>query len=120
MGSKQIVCIVCPVGCTLKIAKELNEYSVNGNKCAKGKLYAIEEETRPTRIVTSTVKIANGHLNRLPVKTSSPIPKKLVFKCMEEIKRIEVEAPIRVGEVLVNNVLGSDVNIIASRSMYKE
>lgn len=113
---QKLICIVCPMGCHLDVDVE-NDYAVTGNQCKRGIAYAKKELTNPTRTITSTVKIAGGIYNRLPVKTDKEISKKQVFKVMELLDDIVVESPIKVGTIILQNVLGTEVNIVASRSM---
>lgn len=122
MGEKirDMVCIVCPMGCHMTLEKDDQEASgikVLHNQCPRGKVYAIEEMTAPTRMLTSTVIIENGFLKRLPVKTSAPIPKGELMNAMAELDKVLVKAPVRVGDVLIENLLGTGVAIVASRSM---
>lgn len=112
---KEMVCIVCPMGCHLKIDTDTLE--VTGNTCPRGPIYAKEELTAPKRVITSTVKIEGGIHNRLPVKTSTSIPKELNFKCMELLNDIVVKSPVKHGQVIIKNVLGTGADIIACRNM---
>ncbi|MEJ8552708.1 DUF1667 domain-containing protein [Tepidibacter sp. Z1-5] len=117
---KNITCIVCPVGCRLTVKKNEDKvYSVTGNTCKRGEKYGVEEMTTPKRMVTTTVKIKDGALRLIPVKTSDSIPKELIFELMELLDEIEVEAPVMVGDVIVENVLDTGINIVASRDMCK-
>ena len=113
---KELICIVCPMGCHLTVDVD-NEYKVTGNQCKRGIDYGKKELTNPTRTITSTVKITGGIYNRLPVKTDKEINKKLIFDVMRLLDEIEVVSPVQMGTVLLKNVLGTDVNIVASRSM---
>lgn len=113
---KDLVCIVCPMGCRLKV-DEKNDYKVTGNLCPKGAFYGKKELTSPTRTITSTVKIKNALYSRLPVKTSTEIPKNIIFEIMNEINKIEVSSPVKVGDVLLKNVLNTGANIIATKNM---
>ena len=118
--TKDLVCIVCPVGCRLTIEEDQTAergYKIAGNKCKRGIAYGIEEMTHPTRMVPTTVKIEGAFLNRLPVRTDKPISKDLIFKAMDVINDYTASAPVKMGEVLIENILGTDVNIIATRSM---
>jgi len=119
MEKKRMICIVCPLGCQIEIFKDddTTEYSVKGNQCKRGEDYGIKEMTNPTRILTTTVKLKNAHLKRLPVRTDIPIPKALITKRMREINHIEVLAPIKAGTVLMRNIFNSGANVISSRSM---
>jgi len=112
----ELVCIVCPIGCHMEVDIE-NDYKVTGNQCGRGPLYAKEELTAPKRVVTSTIKIKGGIYNRVPIKTRDPIPKELVFECMKEINKLEVNSPVRMGEVVLEDVLGTGVDIVATRDM---
>ncbi|MEG2053832.1 MAG: DUF1667 domain-containing protein [Oscillospiraceae bacterium] len=113
---KNLICIVCPKGCHLSVDEE-NDFAVTGAGCEKGIQYGKTELLNPTRVVTSTVKITGGAYPRLPVKTSGAIPKPLVFKAMEEINRISVTSPVKQGEVLIENLLGTGINLVAERTL---
>lgn len=112
---KEMICIVCPMGCHLSIDTE--SLAVTGNTCPRGEKYAVEELTAPKRVITSTVKIVGGVHHRLPVKTSTSIPKELNFECMKLLNDIEVVSPVKHGQVLIENVLGTGANIVACRDM---
>ncbi len=117
INTKDLVCIVCPVGCKLTIEKSGDEYAVKGNVCKRGKDYAIEELTHPTRMLTSTVKLTHSKHVRLPVHTSSPIPKGLIFKAMEVINTTTVTAPVNMGDPVIKNILNTGVDICSSRTI---
>ena len=117
---KELICIVCPRGCQLKAKVENRELiAISGNTCARGKTYALNELTNPTRMITSTVAIDSTELKRLPVMTDKPISKELIFEAMKEINKVKVKAPIKIGEVVIKNILDTDVNIIATRNILK-
>ena len=111
---KQLTCIVCPRGCQLNID---DNNVVTGNFCPRGKNYAISEITNPTRIVTSTMKVLNSNEVRVPVKTSKPIKKDLMFKIMDKINSKLVYAPIKIGDILIENVDGDNTDIIATKNI---
>lgn len=111
---KELICITCPRGCHLKVDDNLN---VTGNNCPRGAIYAKAELTHPVRMVTSTVKIVSDIETRLPVKTKEPIAKELIFKVMEEINKIEVKAPILIGDVVIPNVLETGIDVIATKDI---
>lgn len=117
MEKKELVCIVCPIGCHLEVDGIEGDYKVSGANCKRGEAYAIKELSNPTRLLTSTVKIKGGDLPRLPVRTDKEIPKDKVFEYMEAINKVELEAPVKMGQVILQNIFNSDINIIASRSM---
>ncbi|MGL4848730.1 MAG: DUF1667 domain-containing protein [Clostridium sp.] len=112
---KELICIVCPKGCHLTVATE-NE-TVTGNSCPRGKVYGLNEVKNPTRIVTSTVKIQNCDNIVLPVKTDAPIPKEMIFDIIKEINKVSVALPIKSGHIIIENVLGTGSNIVATKSL---
>jgi CxxC motif-containing protein len=91
--------------------------AVRGNKCPKGISYARAEILDPRRILTTTVRIRGGSLPQLPVRTRQAIPKSLLAKGMEVLSRFEVDAPVRTGDVLIGDFVGTGVDVIASRSI---
>lgn len=117
MEKIEIICIVCPMGCHMEIEKNKDEYTVTGNKCPRGKEYGVKELTNPTRVVTTTVKVKGGVLNRLPVKTKGSIPKGKIFECMKVIDDIEVQVPISTGDVVIKDILNTGVDLVATRNM---
>ena len=115
---KEMVCIVCPLGCRMAIEMDEDRIiSIDGNSCPKGAAYAEEEICHPSRVLTTTVKVENGFLCRLPVRTETPISKSSLIKCMSDINSVKVKSPIKKGDIIINNIRNSGVNLIASRSM---
>lgn len=118
MNTVNLICIGCPLGCPLTVEMEGSEVkAVSGNTCPRGDAYARKEMTNPTRIVTSTVRVAGGRLAMVSVKTASDIPKGKIFDCVKALKDVEVKAPVRIGDVIVENVAGTGVNIIATKNV---
>ena len=113
----EIICVVCPKGCHLKVEENNGDYSVTGNACRRGIKYGINEMTAPKRVITSTVKITGGIHKRLPVMTNGDIPKDLNFKCMDVINSIEVVSPVKSGDIIVPNILDTGVDLVATRNM---
>lgn len=113
---KELICIVCPKGCHLRVDEE-NGYAVTGNDCPRGAAYGAKELQNPTRVLTSTVAIAGGLHRRLPVKTDRDIPKGLLFAAMEEIAKLRAVSPVRRGDVLIENLLGTGANLIATKDL---
>jgi CxxC motif-containing protein len=108
------------MGCRLTVTMEsttANTLVVTGNRCNRGKAYAIEEMTNPTRILPTTVVIKQASFHRLPVKTEYPIPKALLMEAMQKINEVVVTAPVNRGDVIIENLLGTGINVVASRSM---
>lgn len=118
MERKNLTCIGCPLGCQIMVELENGEVvSVSGNTCKRGDDYARKEVTRPTRIVTSTVKVSGGNAPTVSVKTKSDIPKDKIFDCAKALKEVMVQAPIAIGDVLIENVAGTGVDIVATKAV---
>ena len=118
MNTVNLICIGCPLGCPLTVEMEGSEVkAVSGNTCPRGDAYARKELTNPTRIVTSTVRVAGGRLAMVSVKTASDIPKGKIFDCVKALKDVEVKAPVKIVDVIVENVAGTGVNIIATKNV---
>lgn len=115
--AKELICISCPIGCHLVVDEETK--SVTGNTCPRGVKYGISEVFNPVRIITSVVKVKNGNIAMLPVKTNGAIPKKLNFACMKLINKSCVEAPINIGDVILENIFNTGVDVIATKSIDK-
>lgn len=113
---KELVCIVCPMGCHLEVDVE-NDYKVSGNLCPRGEKYGFEELTAPKRVITSTIKIKGGMHNRVPVKTDGSIPKELNIECMKLINSIEANGPVNMGDIVAENIFDTGVNIVITRDM---
>ena len=114
----KLICITCPVGCALDVTHDGETIlNVDGNTCNRGIDYAKQEITDPRRMVTTTVRVKGGLHPLLPVYTSAPIPKPRVFDLLREIRQVEVEAPVKMGQVILSNVVETDVNVLASRDM---
>ena len=101
MEVRELTCIGCPLGCQLTVTMGENEIKVEGNTCPRGEAYAKKEVTNPTRIVTSTVRVEGGTIERVSVKTASDIPKCSIFECMKEIHAAKVKAPVHIGDVIL-------------------
>lgn len=118
MEEKNLICINCPLGCPLTVALEGGEVkTVTGNTCPRGDAYARKELTNPTRIVTSTVKVKGGKLAMASVKTAADIPKGKIFDCVKAIRNIELEAPVAIGQVVLADVCGTGVDIVATKNV---
>ena len=113
---KELICINCPLGCHLSVDdSDVSNVRVTGNTCPRGVTYAVSEVTAPKRMVTSSVPVVGSTVKRVSVKTSAPIPKDKIFDCLAEIKKVVATAPVAIGDVLLANVCGTDVNVIATR-----
>ncbi|HHT39515.1 MAG: DUF1667 domain-containing protein [Acholeplasmatales bacterium] len=110
---KTLICIRCPIGCTLTYKDGI----ITGNKCKRGIEYGLEEVTNPKRIITSTVKTTNKEMPRLSVKTNISIPKGLMFKIMKEINKVIVSSSKEIGDVIISNILNTGANLIATQNL---
>lgn len=111
-----LICITCPKGCHLCVDED-NGYTVTGNSCPRGEAYGKSELLHPVRTVTSTVKIRNASIPRLPVKTDRPLPKEKLFQCMDLLDTLNAVAPVHVGDILAARILDTDVNIVATKTL---
>lgn len=110
-------CIVCPTGCEITVENVDGEVKISGFGCKRGEEYAKEEFSAPKRIITATMRVENGFLPIIPVRTEKPIPKESVFDIIKEISSVKVKAPIKVGDILIKNIHDLGINVIASRNM---
>lgn len=115
---KELICIICPIGCRLTIDPSTLE--VTGNNCPRGAQYARKELENPTRTLTTTIAVANGKSTMVSCKSSEELPKELLFKCMDIINKVVLEAPIGLNQILIKNILETGVDIIATSSVAKE
>ena len=119
MASEQeVTCIICPIGCKILVRTDGIEFEVlGGNKCKKGIEYARNEALDPRRMLTTSVLVKNGDWPLVSVKSSKPVPKQKVFSVLEEIKRINVKAPVKSGRVILRNVAETGIDIIATKTV---
>ena len=109
---KNVTCTVCPMGCAIEVTEENGELRVKGNTCKRGELYAKAEVTCPTRVLTSTMKCDNGAI--VSVKSRCAIPKDKMFECMKVINSTVAKSGVRIGDTLIENILGTGVDIVAA------
>lgn len=118
METRELTCIGCPLGCSLSVTMENGEVtSVTGNTCPRGDAYARKEVTNPTRIVTSTVRVKGGKACMVSCKTASDIPKGKIFDVTSELEKVEVNAPVAIGDILVENIAGTGVAVVATKDV---
>lgn len=112
---RSLVCVSCPLGCPIEVEIENGQViSVRGNTCKRGDAYARTEVTNPVRSLTTSVKLEGGIHTVVPVKSSSPVPKDRMFDCMKEINGAVIKAPVKIGDVVIENICGLGVDIIAT------
>lgn len=118
---KVIICTVCPVGCNITVEGEDDVIvSITGHQCNRGIGYATTEFLHPARILTTTVKVQNSSTLLLPVRSNQPIPKELIMQCMEIIKKFKVTPPIKSKDIIIPNICGTNIDIIATRHIDEE
>lgn len=113
---KELVCIVCPRGCRLKVDEE-NGYAVSGNSCPRGEVYGKQEVTAPVRTVTSTVRISGGLNPMCPVKTNRPVPKSKMLDVMHEIAKVRIQSPVKCGDIIIKDVCSTGSDVVATKDM---
>lgn len=117
-GKKEFVCIRCPLGCNITV--QLNDMgikTITGNTCPRGADYVTKELTDPRRIVTSLVRVRGGELPVVSVKTAADIPKDKIFDCIKVLKNIELSAPVHMGDVVVEDICGTGIKIVATANV---
>jgi CxxC motif-containing protein len=115
---RNLTCIGCPMGCQITVELDGEQIlSVKGNSCGVGDHYARQEVIHPERTVASTVVITGGDKERLSVKTKGNIPKDRIFDCMKEINKVRVKVPVKIGDVIIKDVLGTGVDVVATRNI---
>ena len=113
---KELVCIVCPRGCRLKVDEE-NGYAVSGNSCPRGEVYGKQEVTAPVRTVTSTLRISGGLNQMCPVKTNRPVPKSKMLDVMREIAKVRIQSPVKCGDIIIKDVCSTGSDVVATKDM---
>ena len=117
MEVRELTCIGCPLGCPLTVHMDGDEITVTGNTCKRGEEYGKKEVTNPTRIVTSSVRVNDGAIVMVSVKTASAIPKGKILDCMKEISETVVNAPVAIGDVVIADCAGTGVSIVATKNV---
>ena len=119
-GFKDIRCIICPTGCLVHVENINGELIIEGHSCKRGEEYAREEFVAPKRILTTTMRVENGFLPLIPVRSDKPIPKDKLGETLKLIAKTQTKAPIKMGDILIENILELDSNLIASRDLAKK
>lgn len=120
MEKRELTCIGCPLGCGITVTLDGGKIvDVTGNTCEKGDIYARKEVTNPTRIVTTTVRVSGGQAPMINVKTKSDIPKSKIFECVAALKGVTVPAPVKIGDVILEDAAGTGVDIVAAGNVEK-
>ncbi|MGI6484806.1 MAG: DUF1667 domain-containing protein [Tepidanaerobacteraceae bacterium] len=122
IDKRKVICLQCPLACCIVVSIYGDEImDIENYKCKRGIDFAKEEITNPTRILTTTVRIDSEDKDHplLPVKTDKPIRKELLFKCMEYLAKVKIRPPVKFGEVIVKDILGTQVNIVSTTEVLR-
>lgn len=115
--TKPIICIICPKGCHVTVNTENDPWVTEGNACARGAGYALQETLDPRRTLTATVAITGAPITRCPVATSAPIPKVHLMDAMSRLNALRIHAPVTAGDIIVHDFGGEGIHLIATRSL---
>jgi len=113
---QQLICIKCPLGCQITVTIDDEGEQVTGAQCKNGEIYALQEVKQPERVVISVLPCEQSIIPTVSVKTSEPIPKEHIFSVMKRLSKVRVTAPISVGDIIIHNILGLSVDIVATRN----
>ena len=125
VSKENMTCIICPMGCSMEVTIEEENgvkkvVSVAENGCPRGPVYAGKEIQNPTRTLTTTIAVTGGDLKLVPVKTLGEVPVRMLMPCMEVIKRVVCEAPVETGQILVRDILGTGVDVVACADVLRK
>ncbi|MBC7092698.1 DUF1667 domain-containing protein [Candidatus Bipolaricaulota bacterium] len=118
---KRVVCVSCPVGC--EVAVDIADGQVRriaGNRCPRGEAYARQEAVEPMRVVATSLKVVGGERPLVSVRTDRPVPRRLIPEIMGAVRRLAVEAPVEIGQVLAEDLAGTGARLVATRSVRRE
>jgi len=117
-GHYAYLCIGCPLGCRLELdVDDAGAFEVRGNSCKKGEEFARQEHIDPRRTVTTTVACSGGRWPRLPVRTTTTVPRDRVAEVCRALQTITVHAPVAMGDVVAADVCGTGADVVATRAM---
>ena len=117
METREMTCIVCPMGCRLSVKREGDEITVTGNTCPRGDKYARQEFTNPMRTVTSSVFVRGGKMPLCSVKTRDTISKASIPEALSAIRACVIDAPVKIGDVVIRDICGSGADLVATRNV---
>lgn len=120
MAEKKLICVICPVGCEILATIENGKLKkIKGYRCEQGKDYAKEEFTSPSRILTATVSVKSRQVGQLPVRSTKPLPRQKLEKAMFSLVSINLKPPIKEGQLILEDILNTGVDIVATRDLEK-
>ncbi len=116
---KEIICVICPNSCRLKVSQDpkTKEINVEGYLCPRGKKYGISEFSNPVRMLITTMRVEKGKLPVIPVRSTEAIPKSLLIEAVKMVNDTHCLAPIKMGDILIDNILNTRISVIASRDI---
>lgn len=118
INEREIICVICPNSCRLSVWRDKEgELHVKGNQCPRGLTYGKSEYTNPVRMLITTMRIEGGALPVIPVRSTHPIPKQHLLRAIKVVNDVVCHAPIKMGETVIKNIMGTGIDVIASRSM---
>ena len=115
-NNRDVTCIMCPLGCKIHVKENKEGFQMTGAACKNGEEYAAQEINSPKRIVMSVIPCRHSNIPTVAVKTTKPVPKEVVHQVMKELANIVVDAPVHVGDVIIKNIAGLNVDIVATRN----
>ena len=115
----ELICTICPNSCRMSytLDEQGNVASVSGNKCKRGETYIKDEVLNPVRMLTSIVRLKNGKTRMCPVRTSKPIPKEFLMPIAKAMTALAIDAPVKIGDIVVKNIMGTGADIIVTRNL---
>lgn len=118
INEKDFVCVICPNSCRLTVWKDTDgEVHVSGNQCNRGEDYGVKEYTHPERMLITTMRIEGAKLPVIPVRSTKAIPKEHLLAAVKIVNEEVCEAPVKMGQVLITNILGTGIDVVSSRDM---
>ena len=117
MKTVEMICIRCPMGCQLTVTQDGDQISVTGYTCRRGKEYGEQEMRCPMRVVTSSVRVTGGQRPVCSVKTAQAVPKAAIGDVLKSVSQARLKAPIAIGDVLIENIAGTGVNLVATSNV---
>lgn len=114
-----IICVGCPLGCaaTLTIGEDGKLAALTGCKCKAGQKYVVNEYKKPVRVLTGTILTQDSAQPLLPVRTATPILKEKLLAGMKVLAETRVRPPVRIGDVIISNLLGTRVSVVATSDL---
>ena len=119
MSTQRLTCIICPQSCEIEVAcdEQQNLKEISGYRCARGKQYVASEVLDPVRILTALVRVEGGAIRMCPVRTRAPVAKNAICELARITCQLSVRAPIKAGDVIIHNIMGTNTDLIATRSV---